>query len=98
MMVITVIVIITMMSMAKVNSLYGDVSRDGLWATGVLLLGAGGDADKHQPFDHSLYIRSFKYILTKDYKSQFRLSVPRQGGRIALDGEDCKSPRQGQYF
>ena len=45
---ITVIVIITMMSMAKVNSLYGDVSRDGLWATGILLLGAGGDADKHQ--------------------------------------------------
>ena len=37
-----------MLSMAKVNSLYGDVSRDGLWATGVLLLGAGGDADKHQ--------------------------------------------------
>ena len=27
----------------KVNSIYGDVSREGLLATGALLLGAGGD-------------------------------------------------------
>ena len=43
-----IVITTIMMSMAKVNSLYGDVSRDGLWATGVLLLGAGGDGDKHQ--------------------------------------------------
>ena len=27
----------------QVNSIYGDVSREGLLATGALLLGAGGD-------------------------------------------------------
>ena len=27
----------------KVNSIYGDMSREGLLATGALLLGAGGD-------------------------------------------------------
>ena len=42
------IIIFMLCIMTKVNSLYGDVSRDGLWATGVLLLGAGGDGDKHQ--------------------------------------------------
>ena len=44
-----IVITTIMLIITKVNSLYGDVSRDGLWATGVLLLGAGGDADKHQP-------------------------------------------------
>ena len=29
--------------LTKVNSIYGDVSREGLLATGALLLGAGGE-------------------------------------------------------
>ena len=32
---------------SKVNSIYGDVSREGLLATGALLLGAGGDHCPH---------------------------------------------------
>ena len=35
----------------QVNSIYGDVSREGLLATGALLLGAGGDGCRQHGYN-----------------------------------------------
>ena len=79
--------------LTKVNSIYGDVSREGLLATGALLLGAGGEnCQKH--FKMSNDYLGFAGLLGAggdnchhSIKFEFRLPVLRQGRCVAFTGK-----------